>query len=176
MVKTFDVVGHKVVIHNDALGIPCFRKMWDSEKDKSIATDKISYIVLRHHPNSPYVKAYSMDVRTERLKAKLFSEDWIPTDDVVEAEKDYLEFMDTLAIKMLRGLRMNLETMTKSLEKMEGTEYSLKDMKELMGISAKAGDAIRSIKKLEEDIMKDDFASSKTRGGADVGHYELAKR
>ena len=46
--KLFDIVGGKVVIHSDVLGIPCFKKVWDADKaDKEHATKVISYIVLR---------------------------------------------------------------------------------------------------------------------------------
>ena len=48
--KLFDIVGGKVVIHSDALGIPCFKKVWDADKaDKEHATKVISYIVLKNY-------------------------------------------------------------------------------------------------------------------------------
>ena len=45
--KLFDLIGGKVKIHPDAIGIPCFRRVWDADKpDKEHATKVISYIVL----------------------------------------------------------------------------------------------------------------------------------
>ena len=51
--KLFDIVGGKVVIHPDALGIPCFRNIWDNNKDKDYVRDIISYIVLKNKYDSP---------------------------------------------------------------------------------------------------------------------------
>lgn len=46
--KLFDILAGKVVIHNDALGIPAFKKVWDADKaDKEMATKYITYIVLK---------------------------------------------------------------------------------------------------------------------------------
>lgn len=56
--ELFDIIGGKVVIHSDALGIPCFKKVWDADKpDKEHATKVISYIVLMNKWNSPYVQS-----------------------------------------------------------------------------------------------------------------------
>ena len=44
--KLFDVLGGKVTIHEEALAIPAFRKIWEADKDKKHATDILSYIVL----------------------------------------------------------------------------------------------------------------------------------
>ena len=41
--KLFDLIGGKVKIHPDAIGIPCFRRVWDADKpDKEHATKVIS--------------------------------------------------------------------------------------------------------------------------------------
>lgn len=69
--KLFDIIGGKVVIHSDALGIPCFKRVWDADKpDKEHATKVISYIVLMNKWNSPYVQSMEADSREEKLKKK----------------------------------------------------------------------------------------------------------
>ena len=51
--KLFDILAGKVVIHNDALGIPAFKKVWDADKaDKEMDTKYISYIVLKNKYDS----------------------------------------------------------------------------------------------------------------------------
>jgi len=37
--KLFDIVGGKVVIHSDALGIPCFKKVWDADKEQKMLSE-----------------------------------------------------------------------------------------------------------------------------------------
>ena len=73
--KLFDIVGGKVVIHSDALGIPCFKKVWDADKaDKEHATKVISYIVLKNKWNSPYVLSMDPDSIESKLKEELFDD------------------------------------------------------------------------------------------------------
>lgn len=69
--KLFDIQGGKVIIHSDALGIPCFKKVWDADKaDKEYATKVISYIVLMNKWNSPYVQSMEAETREPKLKRK----------------------------------------------------------------------------------------------------------
>ena len=49
-----DIVNGRVIISADLLILPFFKKIWESEKDKSRANDIISYIVLKNKYNSPY--------------------------------------------------------------------------------------------------------------------------
>ena len=48
-----DIVGGQVVIHPDMLAIPPFKKLWDSFKDKDLATKYLWYIVLKNKYDSP---------------------------------------------------------------------------------------------------------------------------
>ena len=73
--KLFDILGGKVIIHNDTLGIPCFKKLWDADKaDKETATKQISYIVLKNKYDSPYVQSMSPEEIGPRLRKELFGD------------------------------------------------------------------------------------------------------
>ena len=72
--KLFDIVGGELTIHADALGLPCFRRFWEKNKNKKHATDVISYIVLMHKWDSPYVQSMDENTRKEKLKEKLFGD------------------------------------------------------------------------------------------------------
>ena len=56
---------------------------------------------------------------------------------------------------------------------MKNTEYSLRDMKDVLDLSAKAEKAIVSIKKLEIDVRKEELTSSRAKGGSEIGYYEI---
>lgn len=56
-----DIVGGQVVIHPDMLAIPPFKKLWDSFKDKDLATKYLWYIVLKNKYDSPYVETMERD-------------------------------------------------------------------------------------------------------------------
>jgi hypothetical protein len=174
--KLFDLQGDKVTIHTEALAIPCFRAIWESEKDKSIARDYITYIVLKNHPDSPYVKAMYEEERAEKLKLKLFNKDWTPNELTIEAEKEYIEFLDTLNLKLLRGFRNRLEAMSKYMNSKDDHGMDMRMAKDTLAVAGMLEKAIKSIDTLEKQVKRDEIESSRVRGGGDIGMYELPNR
>ena len=172
--KFFDLVAGQVKIHPDALALPPFKALWEKYKDKTIPDKIITYIVLNNHPDSPYVKTKTREDREKVLKAKVLGN--IEYDEQIrESEEEYISYSDTLTLKMLRGIRWNLELMSDSLNKKDRLEMTYKDMKELLDLSAKAQNAIKSIKKLEEDVKKEESDAATARGGVEIGHYEVKR-
>ena len=70
-----DIVGGQVVIHPDMLAIPPFKKLWDSFKDKDLATKYLWYIVLKNKYDSPYVETMERDLIEPTLKKELFGDE-----------------------------------------------------------------------------------------------------
>lgn len=104
--KLFDIVGGKVVIHSDALGIPCFKKVWDADKaDKEHATKVISYIVLKNKWNSPYVLSMDPDSIEPKLKEELFDDvNYELSAAEVACEEQFKEFCNTRLLRMLQNM------------------------------------------------------------------------
>ena len=75
--RLFDIQGGKIIIHPDALGIPCFKRVWDADKaqDKERANRIISYIVLMNKWDSPYVQSMEADTRESKLKKEIFGDE-----------------------------------------------------------------------------------------------------
>lgn len=174
--KLFDIVGSKIVIHEDALGIPCFKTIWEKNKDKRVATNIISYIILNNHPNSPYVLSMSRQARETKLKQELLSDDIQYDDDFKYAEDMYIEFTDTLILKMLRGIRSNIEYMSDNLNSMNKDGMTMRDMKDLLDLASKAEKAVKSIYSLEKQVRKEELETSAVRGGSEIGRFELPNR
>ena len=174
--KLFDIVGSKIVIHEDALGIPCFRTIWEKNKDKSVATNIISYIILNNHPNSPYVISMPKSIRSERLRKELLNDSIVYDEDFEYAENTYIEFTDTLILKMLRGIRANIEFRSESLQTMPKEEMTMRDMKDLLDLAAKAEKAVKSIYSLEKQVRKEELETSTVRGGSEIGRFELPSK
>ena len=123
--KLFDILGGNVTIHEDALAIPAFKKIWEKDKaDKQHAIAVISYIVFKNKWDSPYVLSMTEDILEESLKKEFFPEGYQLTPD---------EYTRTLA--MLNSIRLKLDTFTQyyhdSLEeeldekKIENTQQDL---------------------------------------------------
>ena len=173
--KYFDILGGDVVIHADALAIPCFNDIWVNHK-KDVATRIIKYIVLNNHPKSPYVMSMSTEKRAEKLQERLLSGIDISNEYLVAAEAEYLEFTNTLSLQMLSGIRMGLEDMSASLKaRKRSGEMSFRDMNDLLNMASRAEKAIKSIQDLEQKVNAEEHGSSRVNGGNKVGYYELPK-
>jgi hypothetical protein len=175
--KLFDILGGKVVIHSDTLGIPCFKSIWETETDKNLANNIISYIVLNNHPDSPYVTSMYAEERKRKLELELFDGNEVIKDEKFKyAEQTYIEFLDTLNLKLLRGFRNRLEIMSRYLEQDPGSDMDMKVVKETLSAAAILDKTIKSIASLEKQVRKDELESSTVRGGNEIGHYEIPKK
>lgn len=176
--KLFDIIDSKVVIHNDALGIPCFKKIWDTDKaDKQMATKYISYIVLKNKYDSPYVLSmYSEDIEP-RLKKELFGDVKykLPV-NVVEAEREYINFNYTLTLDMLEGLLGKLQDAAKYYKTSKGEPLDLEAIKKLTDGAKNMSGVIKSITDLMTSVRLEETNNNKIRGGAEVNPYELSNR
>lgn len=174
MNKIGDIVGGKVVLSADTLLIPCFKKIWESTEDKAYAHNQIAYIIFKHYYDSPYASIY-MEDRERILRKELFAEDWEPSDLVKEAEEMYLEFTDTLNLKLLRAFRRKLEVISKYLD--EPMEYmDMKLVKEILASAGMIDKTVKAIDSLEKQVRKEELESSSVRGGSEIGHFEIPKK
>lgn len=172
--KLADIVGGKVVIHPDMLIIPAFKRIWE-KYDENKATKYISYIVLRNHPSSPYVKSmYAADIES-RLKTEIFGNtDTKLSQDVLDAEKAYQGFTYTLTLGLLKNIRKKLETISKWYsDSLEDALDEDKVNKILSGI-AKVGDTLKSVDALERAVTAEEMNTNKVRGGGEINPFELA--
>lgn len=176
MLRLFDIQGGKVIIHSDTWGIPCFKTIWDENEDKALASNLVSYIVLNNHPDSPYVTSIPTDARRLKLKEELFGKDWEEPATLKAAESAYIEFLDTLILKMLRSLRNQVESVSRSLDSMKGELMDLRSMKDVLDIAGKMEKAVKSITLLEKQVRKEEMESSRVKGGSEIGHFEIPKK
>lgn len=173
--KLFDIQADKVIIHNDTLGIPCFRKLWESEIDKSKATDYISYIVFKNKHDSPYVKAFSLEDRETHLKEQLFGDPAFELPElVILCEEEYIRLTETLFVGLLKNVRNRLESISQYHRKALGDELDDDRIKVIIAGIEKLGATAKSLEQLEENARKEEsLLTSKVRGGAEISAFEI---
>lgn len=176
--KLFDIVGGKVVIHNDALGIPCFKKVWDADKaDKEMATKYISYIILKNKFDSPYVQSMEREDIETRLKKELFgSSNYKLPVEVLEAEQAYIGFTETLILGLLKNAKLKLNSVSKYYAESLEDELDDKKVQLIFAGMAKLGETIKSLDALENAVRSEEAAVNRIRGGAEINPYELSNR
>ena len=174
--KLFDIQGSKVVIHPNMLGIPCFRKLWESNEDKDYATNLISYIILKHHYSSPYVESIGdMEYRDTKLRTELFDGEWAPSEDLLYAENTFIEFSNTLLVQLLDASRHSVYIISSYLKEMITSNMDMKTVKEAMQAMASLDKTVRSLDSLAKQVRREDMESSIVRGGSEIGHFEIPK-
>lgn len=176
--KLFDIIGGKVVIHSDALGIPCFRKVWEADKSptKEHADKVISYVVLNNKFNSPYVLSMDADTRESKLKMQLFGDaKYKLTTDEVACENDYKEFINTRTLQMLSNMKLKLDSISAYYKDSLGEELDEKKIKDILAGMGSVNKVYDSLESLETLVKSEEASIGKVKGDAKVNPYELAR-
>lgn len=172
--KLFDILGGKIIIHPDALGIPCFNALWDSVKDKTLATKYISYIVFKNKFDSPYVLSMDSQSISSILKQELFgSSTYELPKEVLDCEAMYIKLTDTLMLKLLRNARNKLESISRYYESSLDDELDEKRVKDILAGMGSLGKTIESIGALEMNVKNEEMSSQKIRGGGKMNDFEI---
>lgn len=174
--KLFDILGGKVVIHEDALGIPAFRTVWENNEDKKHATDILSYIILQHKWNSPYVQSITDETeRSKRLKLQLFKDpNYQLTLDEKLAEDEFLFLQDTPTLRMLENIKLKLDSISQYYKDSLGEELDEKKIKDLLAGIGNVGKVRETIEKLEVAIKSEETVlNKKVKGDTKINPFEL---
>ena len=85
----------------EELGIPPFREHYNNATDKSYALKEIEYVIWLHKWNSPY-EACPADKRAAIVAKDVFKDDkYVPTAEVKELAKRFVEFQETPGTRLL---------------------------------------------------------------------------
>jgi hypothetical protein len=83
------------------MAIPPFREHYNNATDKSYALKEIEYVIWLHKWNSPY-EAYPADKRAAIVAKDVFKDDkYVPTAEVKELAKRFIEFQETPGTRLL---------------------------------------------------------------------------
>lgn len=174
--KLFDVLGGKVTIHEEALAIPAFRKIWEADKDKKHATDILSYIVLQNKWNSPYVTSISdEEERAKRLKTQFFEDpNYQLTVEEQIAQDEFLFIQNTTTLQLLTNIRLKLDSISQYYKESLGEELNEKKVKDLLAGMEHADKVLAAIENLEDRVKAEEsMKSKKVRGDAKINPFEL---
>jgi len=173
--KLFDIVGSKVTIHAEALALPPFKRLWESDSDdKEKATNYISYIIFKNKWDSPYVLSIPPDEIEQSLKNKFFGDPnyELPT-DVKLAEEEYKSINDTNILKMLNNMRLKLDSISEYYKNSLNEELDEKKIKDLFAGFEKAANTYKALEQLGDMVKAGEIKTSRIKGGAKMNIFEL---
>lgn len=177
MTNLFDLVGDKVIIHQDLLGMPFFKELWEKDKaDKEHSTNVIRYIVLKNKHNSPYVRSTSADEIESVLKDKIFKDkDYKLTPEELLCEEEFIGWQNTRILQLLTNMRMKLDSISAYYKDSLEDFLDEKKIKDLLAGMTSVGKVIESLSTLEEMVKAEQLVLGKVKGDAKVSHYELVR-
>lgn len=172
--KLFDIIGGNVTIHEEALAIPAFKKIWEKDKaDKQHAIAVISYIVFKNKWDSPYVLSMPADTLESALKTEFLAPDYQLTADEIIAEESYKHLQYTRTLAMLDSIRLKLDTFTKYYKDSLDEELDEKKIEKYLAGFGKVKDAYVTIDFLEKAVKAGEINTTKVKGDAQINPFEL---
>jgi hypothetical protein len=176
--KFFDIINNKVIIHPEALALPCFNKLWefDKHKDKINAIKCIRYIVFLHKHDSPYYKNYTQEQARKILKKEIFGDDkYVLSAEEQECEKEWIELNNTLTKRLLSGTYKQLHGVEKFYNENSNSFESMDDIETLYASIAKLKAALQTMTLLEQTATSEEANTGRVRGGDEPNPYEFPK-
>lgn len=173
--KLFDILGGRVTIHEEALAIPAFKKVWEADKaDKNHATKVLSYIVFKNKWDSPYVLSLTPDLLETTLKQEFFEDvkyELTPQEKL--AEECYKSLQNTRTLKMLDAIRSKLDTFTHYYESSLGEELDEKKIEKYYAGFSKVKDTYLTLDFLEKAVKAGELDTTRIKGDAKINPFEL---
>ena len=174
--KLFDIIGGKVTIHEDALAIPAFRKVWELDKDKKHATDILSYIVLQNKWNSPYVTSViDEEERAKILKVQFFDDPKYKLTVEEKIAEDQFNFLqNTFTLQLLNNMLLKLDSISKYYRESLEEELNEKKVKDLLAGMEHTDKVLAAIENLKDRVKAEEsMKTKKVRGDAKINPFEL---
>ena len=111
----FDIKGDKISLNTEDLAIPPFREHYNNAKDKSLALKEIEYVIWLNKWNTPY-EAYPVDKRAAVVGKDVFKDEkYVPTAEVKELAKRFIEFQETPGTRLLSASQTAAEGLIAAL-------------------------------------------------------------
>lgn len=172
--KLFDIIGGKVVIHEEALAIPAFKRIWEESDDKQHAIAILSYIVFKNKWDSPYVLSLNSEILEYRLKEEFLKDsEYELTIDERLAEECYKGLQYTRTLQMLDSIRQKLDTFTKYYKDSLDEELDEKKIEKYLAGFGKVKDTYVTLDYLEKAVKAGEMESSRVKGDAKINPFEL---
>lgn len=171
----FDIQGDKVRLNPDDLAIPPFKDHYNNAKDKSQALKEIEYVVWLHKWNTPY-EAYPADRRPLVIAKDVFKdENYIPSEEVKELAKRFLEFQETPGTRLLSASQTAAEGLIAALNDYSKGLMDIDTAIKVTRILKDVGNIVKSLDIAMKQAKAEQVETGKIKGGGVIGLYETVK-
>lgn len=165
----FTLKNNVPIITPEGLFVPEMRKIWESEKDKSMATKRMCYIYHMADPKSVYAKLSEDEKEATIIKDFFGDLKWKPSKDDLFAIDKYNKLTETVALRYLKATELAMDKIAKILQ---STHVDMENMKDIISAVEKGEKLITSYSKLVEQVEREISANKKIRGGFKPNIFE----
>lgn len=180
--KAFDIQGDQVTFTAEFLAVPEFKAIWDRDKKKGkgSAIKELSYVAFLCDNTiyNPY-RGYSEEARSEELiKDFIGDESWKPDREVQEAVDKLHGLLETTSSRLLRSSKIAADKLgvyfeTIDFTLMDDNGKPIYSARELASNLSAMGNIVKSLKVLEDQVKKEQLDDNITRGGFEIGDFEV---
>lgn len=180
--KAFDIQGDHVTFTAEFLAVPEFKAIWnrDKTKGKARAIKELSYVAFLcdNTMYNPY-RGYSEEVRGEILISDFVGDKLWKPDELIKKAVDKLhKLLETTSSRLLKS---SLIASDKLGSYFENIDFSLLDdngkpvysARDLASNLSAVGNIIKSLRVLEDQVKKEQLDDNITRGGFEIGDFEV---
>lgn len=171
----FDIIGGKISLNTEDLAIPPFRNHYNGAKDKSLALKEIEYVVWLHKWNTPY-EAYPLDTRASVVAKDVFGDEkYVPTAEVKELSKRFLEFQETPGTRLLSASQTAAEGLIAALNDYSQGNMDIDTAIKVTRILKDVGNIVKSLDIAMKQARMEQLETGKVKGGGIIGRYEIPR-
>lgn len=171
----FDIQGDKVRMSTEDLAIPPFRDHYNNAQDKTQALKEIEYVVWLHKWNTPY-EAYPLDKRPLVVAKDVFKdENYVPSDEVKELIKRFLEFQETPGTRLLSASQTAAEGLIAALNDYSSGLMDIDTAIKVTRILKDVGNIVKSLDIAMKQAKAEQVEAGRVKGGGVIGLYETVR-
>lgn len=169
----FDIKGDKISLSTEDLAIPPFKEHYNNAKDKSSALKEIEYIVWLYKWNTPY-EAYPIDKRPFVVARDIFGDEkYVPTAEVKELAKRFMEFQETPGTRLLSASQMAAEGLIAALNDYSQGNMDIDTAIKVTRILKDVGNIVKSLDVAMKQAKAEQLETGRIKGGGIIGRYEI---
>jgi hypothetical protein len=182
--RLIDIEGDRIVPTAECLSIPEFYALWkrDRSKFKKKAMQELTYVTFLadNTIHNPY-RGYGEDMRDSVIRTDYFEEGWKPDEEVLNALDRYRSMQKTTSSRLVGAAQVAAD---KLADYYTMVDFHLKDANGKPLYSARdvqtnlkdLSNTIKSLYALEEQLRKEQLDGNLSRGGFEIGEFELPSR
>ena len=182
--RLIDIEGDRIIPTPECLSIPEFYALWkrDRSKFKKKAMQELTYVTFLadNTIHNPY-RGYSESMRDEILREDYFEKDWKPDTEVEEALDRYRSMQKTTSSRLVGAAQIAADRLADyysavDFSRLTDDGRSFYSAREVQGNLKDLSNTIKSLFALEEQLRKEQLDGNLSRGGFEIGEFEVPSK